>query len=159
MTLFEPQMKDPFKVLVPKKGLFMVRSESKSILLFELFSAARCNSLTSTETDLWKVQWTIGLSSNVHSGTRKVVSYSLSQSSLGKLGWKLELCCWRANRSSEQGIGVKGSSNHLVAGFSWSFPQDSWSLGYLSVTYLCLVKHCMRGISGKAWLSQPILKL
>ena len=27
---------------------------------------------------------------------------------------------------SERGIGVKGQSNHLVAGFRPSFPQDSW---------------------------------
>jgi len=28
---------------------------------------------------------------------------------------------------SEPGIGAKDSSNHLVAGFLRSFPQDSWS--------------------------------
>jgi hypothetical protein len=34
---------------------------------------------------------------------------------------------WRANRSSDLGIGAKDSSNHLVAGSLRSFPQDSWS--------------------------------
>ena len=33
---------------------------------------------------------------------------------------------WRANRSSEVGIGAKDQSNHLVAGSHRSFPQDSW---------------------------------
>jgi len=34
---------------------------------------------------------------------------------------------WRANRLSKRSIGAKDSSNPLVAGFLWSFPQDSWS--------------------------------
>ena len=34
---------------------------------------------------------------------------------------------WRANRSSDLGIGAKDYSNHLVAGSFRSFPQDSWS--------------------------------
>ena len=33
---------------------------------------------------------------------------------------------WRANRSFELGIGAKDQSNHLLAGFTGSFPQDSW---------------------------------
>ena len=34
---------------------------------------------------------------------------------------------WRANRSRDLSIGAKDQSNHLVAGFLRSFPQDSWS--------------------------------
>ena len=33
---------------------------------------------------------------------------------------------WRANRSSNLGIGAKDQSNHLIAGSRRSFPQDSW---------------------------------
>jgi hypothetical protein len=35
---------------------------------------------------------------------------------------------WRANRSSDVGIGAKDLSNHLVAGSLRSFPQDSWNV-------------------------------
>ena len=33
---------------------------------------------------------------------------------------------WRANRSSEPGVGAKDQSSRLVAGSLRSFPQDSW---------------------------------
>jgi len=35
-------------------------------------------------------------------------------------------CCWRANHLSNLSIGAKDSSNHLVAGNTRNFPQDSW---------------------------------
>ena len=34
---------------------------------------------------------------------------------------------WRANCSQHIDIGVKDSSNYLVAGSLWNIPQDSWS--------------------------------
>ena len=53
---------------------------------------------------------------------------------------------------SERGIGVKGQSNHLVAGFRPSFPQDSWGWECVrtrrSGCGFCPVKQCMRGILG-----------
>lgn len=57
---------------------------------------------------------------------------------------------WRANRLSNQSIGAKDSSNYLVAGFFWSFPQDSWSPFLFRPPCLsadlCDVEQRMRGI-------------
>jgi len=55
---------------------------------------------------------------------------------------------WRANRLFEQCIGAKDSSNLLVAGFLWSFPQDSWSQKkkvVFQLNYFFDVEQRMRG--------------
>jgi len=65
---------------------------------------------------------------------------------MGNRGGWLVVWCWRANRSMQRRIGAKDSSNHLVAGFFWSFPQDSWSLRDQYGCYqLCSVKQRIRG--------------
>jgi len=68
---------------------------------------------------------------------------------------------WRANRLSELGIGAKDSSNYLVAGFLRSFPQDRRSHGAKKKerAKFCDVEQRMRGLDGKFYISQPILKL
>jgi len=64
---------------------------------------------------------------------------------------------------SERGIGVKGQSNHLVAGFRPSFPQDSW--GWECVRIRLVVMRLLSGKamherhSGESISPQPILKL
>jgi len=59
--------------------------------------------------------------------TRKVVNYAVLRRSRGKLRWKsvAVLTCKLCSLSC--GMGAKGQSNHLVAGFPRSFPQDSWT--------------------------------
>ena len=64
---------------------------------------------------------------------------------------------------SEQGLGVKGQSNPLVAGFCPSFPQDSWGRESvrirLSVMWLLSGKAMHERHYGDSVSPQPILKL
>lgn len=48
-----------------------------------------------------------------------------------EVSWKLDgrlKHCWRANRLSDERIGTKDPSNHLVAGLYWNFPKENWCI-------------------------------